>query len=154
MHLLVLHGPISTCWAGRDPVFYGTTSLEQINQGLAERAAALGSHSGCFRQPWGELVDRIQQGVVRAPALDQAGGLHPHSIALVDALLAVSLPSWKPALSKTPMPGSRAATPPPWRLWRCGCDLRLWPHQLPPPRPRRASVTPARSLITKPRCED
>jgi len=103
MHLLVLHGPNLNLLGRREPGLYGTTSLEQINQGLAERAAALGVTLSCFQSNHeGELVDRIQQAAGQSAGILINAGAYTHtSIALRDALLAVSLPFVELHLSNT-----------------------------------------------------
>jgi len=69
-------------------------------------------------------VDRISRRWSERRHLINAGASPTRRSALRDALLAVSLPFVELPPQATPMPGSRSATPPPWRL--CGgCDLRL-----------------------------
>jgi 3-dehydroquinate dehydratase II len=94
MHLLVLHGPNLNLLGRREPGLYGTTSLDQINESLQQRALDLGVALSCFQSNHeGALVDRIQQaGQESAGILINAGAFTHTSIALRDVLLAVGLP--------------------------------------------------------------
>jgi 3-dehydroquinate dehydratase-2 len=94
MHLLVLHGPNLNLLGRREPGLYGTTSLDQINESLLQRAQELEVALSCFQSNHeGALVDRIQQaGQESAGILINAGAFTHTSIALRDALLAVAVP--------------------------------------------------------------
>jgi len=120
MHLLVLHGPISTCWAAVSPVLYGTTSLEQINQGLRSGRGARGRtlsalDSNMRANGWTGSSRPLRQS---AGILINAGAYTHTSTPLRDALLAVSLPFVELHLQQHPCLGAVPPTPPPWRLWR------------------------------------
>jgi 3-dehydroquinate dehydratase-2 len=94
MHLLVLHGPNLNLLGRREPGLYGTTSLDQINESLQQRALELGVALSCFQSNHeGNLVDRIQDaGQESAGILINAGAFTHTSLALRDALLAVAVP--------------------------------------------------------------
>ena len=94
MHLLVLHGPNLNLLGRREPGLYGTTSLDEINESLEQRAGELGVALSCFQSNHeGALVDRIQlAGQESAGILINAGAFTHTSIALRDALLAVAVP--------------------------------------------------------------
>jgi 3-dehydroquinate dehydratase-2 len=103
MQLLALHGPNLNLLGTREPGLYGSATLEQINAGLQERAAALGVAIDCFQSNHeGELVDRIHgaRGTVHG-ILINAGAYTHTSIALRDALLAVAIPYVELHLSNT-----------------------------------------------------
>ena len=103
MQLLALHGPNLNLLGTREPGLYGSATLEQINAGLQERAAALGVAIDCFQSNHeGELVDRIHgaRGTVDG-ILINAGAYTHTSIALRDALLAVAIPYVELHLSNT-----------------------------------------------------
>jgi 3-dehydroquinate dehydratase II len=93
--LLVLHGPNLNLLGTREPVCYGRTTLDEIDQRLTKRADEAGAILQTFQSNHeGALIDRIQ----RAPAeeidfilLNPAGLTHT-SVALRDALAAVALP--------------------------------------------------------------
>ncbi|MCP9773319.1 type II 3-dehydroquinate dehydratase [Synechococcus sp. Tobar12-5m-g] len=103
MHLLVLHGPNLNLLGRREPGLYGTTSLDQINESLQQRALELGVALSCFQSNHeGDLVDRIQQaGQESAGILINAGAFTHTSIALRDALLAAAVPFVELHLSNT-----------------------------------------------------
>jgi 3-dehydroquinate dehydratase II len=103
MQLLALHGPNLNLLGTREPGLYGSATLEQINTGLQERAAALGVAIDCFQSNHeGALVDRIHgaRGMVDG-ILINAGAYTHTSIALRDALLAVAIPYVELHLSNT-----------------------------------------------------
>ncbi|QQE88254.1 type II 3-dehydroquinate dehydratase [Azotobacter chroococcum] len=93
--LLVLHGPNLNLLGTREPGVYGATTLEQINQDLEQRASEAG-HRLLHLQSNAEhvLIERIH--AARLENVDYiifnpAAFTHT-SVALRDALLAVSIP--------------------------------------------------------------
>ncbi|WP_295515387.1 type II 3-dehydroquinate dehydratase [uncultured Pseudomonas sp.] len=94
-HLLVLHGPNLNLLGTREPGVYGATTLAQINADLEAHASAAG-HRLQYLQSNAEhqLIDRIH--AARDEGVDfilinPAAFTHT-SVALRDALLAVSIP--------------------------------------------------------------
>ena len=93
--LLALHGPNLNLLGEREPELYGTTTLEEINQGLAAAAEQLG-HSLAHFQSNAEhgLVERIHQ--ARQEGVEfiiiNPGAFTHTSIALRDALAGVAIP--------------------------------------------------------------
>ena len=94
-HLLVLHGPNLNLLGTREPGVYGATTLAQINADLEARASAAG-HRLDHLQSNAEhlLIERIH--AARDEGVDfilinPAAFTHT-SVALRDALLAVSIP--------------------------------------------------------------
>lgn len=94
-HLLVLHGPNLNFLGTREPGVYGATTLAQINADLEARATAAG-HRLQYLQSNAEhlLIERIH--AARDEGVDfilinPAAFTHT-SVALRDALLAVSIP--------------------------------------------------------------
>ncbi|MFC0711933.1 type II 3-dehydroquinate dehydratase [Azorhizophilus paspali] len=93
--LLVLHGPNLNLLGTREPSVYGATTLAQIDQDLERRASAAG-HRLLHLQSNAEhvLIERIhaarQEGVSYI-IFNPAAFTHT-SVALRDALLAVSIP--------------------------------------------------------------
>ncbi|EAX47929.1 3-dehydroquinate dehydratase, type II [Thermosinus carboxydivorans Nor1] len=92
--VLVLHGP-NLNWLGRrEPHIYGVTTLGEINALISDKAKALGLEVDCFQSNHeGALIDAVQQADGRYECLiiNPAAFTH-YSIALRDALAAVSLP--------------------------------------------------------------
>jgi 3-dehydroquinate dehydratase-2 len=93
--VLVLHGPNLNLLGTREPQTYGHTTLADINDALAKRAATAGLDLDTFQSNHeGALVDRIQ--AARGEGVDfilinPAAYTHT-SVALRDALAAVAIP--------------------------------------------------------------
>ena len=94
-NILVIHGPNLNLLGVREPAHYGTTTLEAIDDALAERARQAGVKLATFQSNVeGELIGRIQQApregvdfIIANPAA------YTHtSIALRDAFAAVRIP--------------------------------------------------------------
>ena len=93
--ILVLHGPNLNLLGRRGPDVYGAVTLAQINQDLTQQAQAAG-HSLEYLQSNAEfqLIDRIhaaKSANVDFILINPAAFTHT-SVALRDALLAVSIP--------------------------------------------------------------
>jgi 3-dehydroquinate dehydratase II len=93
--ILVLHGPNLNLLGTREPAVYGSTTLPQINQRLADVAQAAGVRLEAFQSNHeGALVDRIQAAKDSATAfiiINPAAFTHT-SVAIRDALAAVGVP--------------------------------------------------------------
>jgi 3-dehydroquinate dehydratase-2 len=90
--VLVLQGPNLNLVGTREPEIYGHETLEEIHEGIAERAVELGLDVEFFQSNHeGALIDRLHQRDFDA-AIVNAGGLTHTSVALRDALLAVQRP--------------------------------------------------------------
>lgn len=93
--VLVLHGPNLNLLGTREPQTYGHTTLADINEALATRAAAAGIGLDTFQSNHeGALVDRIH--AARSEGVDfiiinPAAYTHT-SVALRDALAGVAIP--------------------------------------------------------------
>lgn len=90
----VLNGPNLNLLGTREPAVYGTQTLDDIRSAMEQRASKLGVRVD-FRQSnhEGELVDWIQEALARASAvIINAGGYSHTSIAIRDALAALSIP--------------------------------------------------------------
>jgi 3-dehydroquinate dehydratase-2 len=94
MQLLLLNGPNLNLLGTREPGLYGVQTLEQIEEALVERAAALGASMVAFQSNHeGALLDRIHEGRGAVDGiLINAGAFTHTSIALRDALLSVAIP--------------------------------------------------------------
>lgn len=92
---LVLNGPNLNLLGTREPEIYGSQTLADISESLAESASELGHHLECFQSNAEHaLIDRIHQ--ARGEQIDfilinPAAFTHT-SVALRDALLGVQIP--------------------------------------------------------------
>jgi 3-dehydroquinate dehydratase-2 len=90
--VLVLDGPNLNLVGTREPEIYGRQTLDEIHQELATHAAELGLEIAFFQSNHeGALIDRLHQRDFDY-AIVNAGGLTHTSVALRDALLAISRP--------------------------------------------------------------
>jgi 3-dehydroquinate dehydratase-2 len=95
MRILVLHGPNLNLLGTREPQVYGSTTLDQINAELTQRATAAGVSLEAFQSNHeGALVDRAQAARTDGTAfiLINPGAYTHTSVALRDALAAVAIP--------------------------------------------------------------
>ena len=92
--ILVVHGPNLNMLGKREPDLYGSEGLDAINHRIKEEAGNLGLSVECFQSNTeGELVDRIQKALGDAALIIINPAAYTHtSVAIRDALLAVSLP--------------------------------------------------------------
>jgi 3-dehydroquinate dehydratase-2 len=99
--VLVLHGPNLNLLGVRDPEVYGTKSLAEIDQALAERGDQLGLEVRSFQSNHeGALIDQIHAARDSADAIIiNPAGLGHSSVSLRDALEAVGLPTIEVHLS-------------------------------------------------------
>lgn len=93
--ILVLHGPNLNLLGVREPQHYGSATLENINQRLAERAKAAGVMLDAFQSnSEAELIAKVQllaSKPVDFVIINPAAFTHT-SVALRDALAAVKVP--------------------------------------------------------------
>jgi 3-dehydroquinate dehydratase-2 len=102
--LLLINGPNLNLLGSREPKLYGMKSLAQIETELISDAERLGHRLQTYQSNHeGELVDRVQKAKTDGVAfiLLNPGGYTHTSVALRDALLAVSLPFIEIHLSNT-----------------------------------------------------
>ena len=92
--ILVLNGPNINFLGRRNPEIYGTMTLEQVNQKIAQKAKLLGADIAFFQSnSEGSLIDCIQEnwgninGIVINP-----GALTHYSYSLKDALIDAAVP--------------------------------------------------------------
>jgi 3-dehydroquinate dehydratase II len=90
--VLVLQGPNLNLVGTREPEIYGFESLDEIHEGIRARARDLGLTVDTFQSNHeGALIDRLHVRDFEV-AIVNAGGLTHTSVALRDALLAISRP--------------------------------------------------------------
>ena len=95
----IVNGPNLNLTGRREPEVYGTTTMEQYLEGLRSRYpdVQVGYYQSNVE---GELIDRIQQVGYEADGLIvNLGGYSHTSVALRDALLAVTAPAVEVHLS-------------------------------------------------------
>lgn len=93
--ILVLNGPNVNLLGTREPSVYGKTTFAELETMCRDRAAKLGLELD-FRQSnhEGRLVDWIQEARTTASGIViNPGGLTHSSVSILDALLAVGLPT-------------------------------------------------------------
>jgi len=93
--LLLVNGPNLNLLGTREPGVYGETNLADVEARLTTMAKELGHDLVCFQSnAEHEIVDRVQQARIDAVSfiLLNAGAFTHTSIAIRDALLAVSIP--------------------------------------------------------------
>jgi 3-dehydroquinate dehydratase-2 len=95
IRVLVLHGPNLNLLGSREPDVYGSFSLEELDQRLADRASARGIELRCLQSNHeGALIDALHEAGAGAAdvVLLNAGGLTHTSVSLRDAVVASGLP--------------------------------------------------------------
>ncbi|WP_459616856.1 type II 3-dehydroquinate dehydratase [Bordetella sp. 2513F-2] len=93
--ILVLHGPNLNLLGKREPGIYGSRTLAQIDEGLADLAAELGVALTAWQSNHeGALVDRIQAAASDGTdfIIINAGAYTHTSVAVRDALAGVAIP--------------------------------------------------------------
>jgi 3-dehydroquinate dehydratase-2 len=98
-HIEIINGPNLNLTGVREPEVYGTTTMEELVDGLRCRfpEVEVGYYQSNVE---GELIDRIQQvGFTADGLIVNLGGYSHTSVALRDALLAVPAPKVEVHLS-------------------------------------------------------
>ncbi|ACL02263.1 3-dehydroquinate dehydratase, type II [Desulfatibacillum aliphaticivorans] len=92
--ILVLNGPNLNMLGKREPEVYGSTTLDEINEGLITQAEELGLEVQCFQSnSEGALVTRIQEAFQNVDGIIINPAAYTHtSVAIRDALLLHDVP--------------------------------------------------------------
>ena len=95
MNILVINGPNLNMLGIREPAVYGSASYADLCRLISAHAEALGVTVTLYQSNHeGDLVDAIQRAFGKQDAIVINPGAYTHtSIALLDALKAVSLPA-------------------------------------------------------------
>jgi 3-dehydroquinate dehydratase II len=92
MRVLVVNGPNLDLLGTREPAIYGRETLEEVNAGVASRAAELDIAVDFFQSNHeGAIIDRLHRRDFDASIVN-AGGLTHTSVSLRDALLGIERP--------------------------------------------------------------
>ena len=95
MKISLIHGPNLNMLGKREPSIYGSFTLDEINKKIAYRASLLNIELDVFQSnSEGDIISKIQSLPERgADGLILNAGAYTHtSIAIRDAILAVSMP--------------------------------------------------------------
>jgi len=95
MRILLVNGPNLNTLGTREPEIYGRTTLPEIEQLVAQRAAGLGADVRSFQANGeGEIIDWLQRERGDADGLIiNAGALTHYGMSLADAIASVPLPT-------------------------------------------------------------
>ena len=101
MWIAILHGPNLNLLGQRQPELYGTTTLAQIDEGLAKLGQELGVRITCEQHnSEGGLIDAVQAAASAQGILINPAAYTHTSVALRDAILAVDVPTWSVHLTE------------------------------------------------------
>ena len=94
MKILVIHGPNLNLLGKREPLVYGSKTLEEIDSLLKAEANSLGIEISCFQSnSEGALIDFIQRESPQADGIIiNPGALTHYGLSLRDALADTKLP--------------------------------------------------------------
>ncbi|KXG77861.1 3-dehydroquinate dehydratase [Fervidicola ferrireducens] len=103
MRILVIHGPNLNLLGSRETHIYGDMTLDEINRLIVERAAQQNATVKIVQHSSeGEIIDEIHRAKNWAEGIVINAGAYTHySIAIRDALCAVSLPTVEVHISNT-----------------------------------------------------
>ncbi len=101
LNILVLHGPNLNLLGKREPLIYGSVTLDSINRLLTEEADIIGIRIECLQSNHeGVLIDAIHDSCDKYQGIMINAGAYTHtSIAIRDALSAVKVPTVEVHLS-------------------------------------------------------
>jgi 3-dehydroquinate dehydratase-2 len=95
MHILVLNGINLNMFGKRDPKYYGTVTLAEIDQAVVKLGHQLGAGVECYQTNFeGEMVERIHRAHAEQPdaVIINAGAWTHYSYGIRDALAILKCP--------------------------------------------------------------
>ena len=101
MKILVIHGPNLNLLGVREPEVYGSLTMEEINEGLEERAKSHDINVEAFQSnAEHEIVTKLQDSINQVDfIIINPGALTHTSIAIRDALLGIGVPFYEVHIS-------------------------------------------------------
>ena len=101
MKILVIHGPNLNLLGIREPDVYGSTTMEEINQGLLDKANSNDLEIEAFQSnAEHEIVTKLQEAMSKTNfIIINPGALTHTSIAIRDALLGIGIPFYEVHIS-------------------------------------------------------
>ena len=101
MKILVIHGPNLNLLGIREPEVYGSATMEEINQGLEERASSHNIDVEAFQSnAEHEIVTKLQESMNQVDyIIINPGALTHTSIAIRDYLLGIGVPFYEVHIS-------------------------------------------------------
>ena len=101
MKILVIHGPNLNLLGVREPEVYGSLTMEEINEGLEERAKSHDINVEAFQSnAEHEIVTKLQDSMNQVDfIIINPGALTHTSIAIRDALLGIGVPFYEVHIS-------------------------------------------------------
>ena len=101
MKILVVHGPNLNLLGVREPEVYGSVTMEEINQGLKERASSQNIEIEAFQSnAEHEIVTKLQDSMHEIDfIIINPGALTHTSIAIRDSLLGIGVPFYEVHIS-------------------------------------------------------
>ena len=101
MNVLVIHGPNLNLLGVREPEVYGSVTMEEINQGLVDKAASHNIKIETFQSnAEHEIVTKLQASMNQIDyIIINPGALTHTSIAIRDSLLGIEVPFYEVHIS-------------------------------------------------------
>ena len=101
MNVLVIHGPNLNLLGVREPEVYGSVTMEEINQGLVDKAASHNIKIETFQSnAEHEIVTKLQDSMNQIDyIIINPGALTHTSIAIRDSLLGIEVPFYEVHIS-------------------------------------------------------
>ena len=101
MKILVIHGPNLNLLGIREPDVYGSTTMEEINQGLLDKANSNDIEIEAFQSnAEHEIVTKLQESINQIDyIIINPGALTHTSIAIQDCLLGIGVPFYEVHIS-------------------------------------------------------